>query len=406
MEPPPQSSRDAAADAAAGSLSPGVDEEREEAHEAQPAESSAPGEGGEEQPAQCDPEQGAAAEGKEAGDEGEGKEGGDAGAAAAGPADGGSREAVAEVAAEAGAEEVDEAGASGGEGGEQGGEQQPPEAAVEALVVVPRRVPGAAFTPLQVQELEGIFQHTPYLSPHVRQDLARRMGVTEAQLKVWFKNRRAKWRRHQRALRLRSERPVLLASPVVAGLGGPCGDMLFREQHCMCVPVEPLPLGPFLGPPVPPVPALQPLPPVPPVPPLPALQPLPPVPPLPALQPLPPLPPLPALQPLPPLPPLPALQPLPPVSPGPPMPPVPPVQPFPPFPPFPPEFLPPVSWRFPPLRPCGCPQGGGLVPSHRCCFCSPSVLRNGLCDRGFQNASEPDSPSACLPARNSSPDAC
>nr|XP_031527273.1 skin secretory protein xP2-like [Vicugna pacos] len=100
MEPPPQSSRDAAADAAAGSLSPGVDEERGEALEAQPAESSAPGEGGE--------------------------------------------------------------------------ERQPPEAAVEALVVVPQRVPRPAFTPLQMQELEGIFL----------QDLARRMGVTEAKLQV------------------------------------------------------------------------------------------------------------------------------------------------------------------------------------------------------------------------------
>ncbi|XP_074215769.1 uncharacterized protein LOC141576419 [Camelus bactrianus] len=310
MEPPPQSSRDAAADAAAGSLSPGVDEEREEAHEAQPAESSAPGEGGEEQPAQCDPEQGAAAEGKEAGDEGEGKEGGDAGAAAAGPADGGSREAVAEVAAEAGAEEVDEAGASGGEGGEQGGEQQPPEAAVEALVVVPRRVPGAAFTPLQVQELEGIFQHTPYLSPHVRQDLARRMGVTEAQLKVWFKNRRAKWRRHQRALIFRNMSPMLLASPVVVGLGGPYGAMLFREPLWMCVPVEPLMLGSFLSLPLLPVPPLRLLP---------------------------------AVQPFPPL----LL--------------------FQPIRPFLPQFLPPVSWHFPPLCPCGCPPGGWLSPL-------PSVL--------------------------------
>ncbi|TEA42081.1 hypothetical protein DBR06_SOUSAS58410004, partial [Sousa chinensis] len=118
--------------------------------EVKPAEMSPPGEGGEEQKVQSEPEQGAAADGKEAGDEGGGKEGCEVSVRAAGPADGESREAEAE--------------AGGGEGGEQGGEEQPPRAAVEGPETADgqRRGPRARFTQVQVQDLESVFKHTQY----------------------------------------------------------------------------------------------------------------------------------------------------------------------------------------------------------------------------------------------------
>jgi hypothetical protein len=126
--------------------------------EAEPAKVSLPGERGEEPKAQSEPEQGAAAEGKEAGyEEGEEKEGGDVGAGDAGPPDGESREAKAEVEAEA--------GAGGGEDGEKGGEEQRPGAAVEVRKAADRRhrVSRHTFTLEQLRELEGVFHRTPYL---------------------------------------------------------------------------------------------------------------------------------------------------------------------------------------------------------------------------------------------------
>lgn len=115
--------------------------------------------------AQSEPEQGAAAEGKEAGDEGEGDEGGDVGVGAAGPAGGESPETEVEVEAEieveveaeAEAEPMDEDAVQAGAGGA----EQPPRAAVEAADAA-QRVPRAKFTQVQVQELERIFRRIQY----------------------------------------------------------------------------------------------------------------------------------------------------------------------------------------------------------------------------------------------------
>ena len=76
----------------------------------------------------------------------------------AGPPDGESREAKAEVEAEA--------GASGGEGGEKGGEEQRPGAAVEVRKAADRRhrVSRHTFTLEQLRELAGVFHRTPYLN--------------------------------------------------------------------------------------------------------------------------------------------------------------------------------------------------------------------------------------------------
>ncbi|XP_060038706.1 homeobox protein ESX1-like [Erinaceus europaeus] len=62
------------------------------------------------------------------------------------------------------------------------------------------------FSTQQLEELERIFQHNHYPSPMLRRDLARSMDVSASQLRVWFKNRRAKWRKRQRVLQLRARR--------------------------------------------------------------------------------------------------------------------------------------------------------------------------------------------------------
>ncbi|XP_004406982.1 PREDICTED: uncharacterized protein LOC101379536 [Odobenus rosmarus divergens] len=68
---------------------------------------------------------------------------------------------------------------------------------------------------------------------------------------VWFKNRRAKWRRHQRALRFRNVPPVAMVPPIIINLGGPYRAVLNQERpDCLCVVPQPL----LLGPPPPPVP--------------------------------------------------------------------------------------------------------------------------------------------------------
>ncbi|XP_059858900.1 homeobox protein ESX1-like [Delphinus delphis] len=268
MERQPQSSHDAydvTFAAIARFFKLGVEEEREEAKEVKPAEMSPPGEGGEEQKAQSEPEQGAAAEGKEAGDEGEGKEGCEVSVGAAGPAD-------------------------GGEGGEQGGEEQPPRAAVEGPEAADgqRRGPRARFTHVQVQDLERVFQYTQYPSARMRQELTRCMGVTEDKVKVWFRSRRAKCRRHQRAVMLRNVPHVPPVLPAVVSVCRPCSAILLQELDWVHVFLEQVPLElPLLpGAPMPPIPCGPPMPPVPPNLPVPPVPPEPPVPPLPPFPPM------------------------------------------------------------------------------------------------------------------------
>ncbi|KFO03826.1 Homeobox protein Nkx-6.3, partial [Balearica regulorum gibbericeps] len=51
------------------------------------------------------------------------------------------------------------------------------------------------FTGHQIFALEKTFEQTKYLAGPERARLAYSLGMTESQVKVWFQNRRTKWRK-------------------------------------------------------------------------------------------------------------------------------------------------------------------------------------------------------------------
>ncbi|CRK93688.1 CLUMA_CG007217, isoform A [Clunio marinus] len=55
------------------------------------------------------------------------------------------------------------------------------------------------FTPQQTQNLERRFSNHKYLSPEDRRKLAMELSLSDRQVKTWFQNRRAKWRRANNA---------------------------------------------------------------------------------------------------------------------------------------------------------------------------------------------------------------
>lgn len=66
----------------------------------------------------------------------------------------------------------------------------------EKMMLRPQRG-RTVFSAKQLQELENIFVIDQYISGQQRRRLSSRLGLTETQVRVWFQNRRIKWRKQK-----------------------------------------------------------------------------------------------------------------------------------------------------------------------------------------------------------------
>lgn len=73
------------------------------------------------------------------------------------------------------------------------------------------------FTPEQLERLEAEFERQQYMVGPERLYLAHTLQLTEAQVKVWFQNRRIKWRKHH--LEVTQQRLALIRQRQMANGG-------------------------------------------------------------------------------------------------------------------------------------------------------------------------------------------
>ncbi|NXD32088.1 BOX5 protein, partial [Spelaeornis formosus] len=57
------------------------------------------------------------------------------------------------------------------------------------------RKPRTIYSSLQLQALNQRFQHAQYLALPERAELASQLGLTQSQVKIWFQNKRSKYKK-------------------------------------------------------------------------------------------------------------------------------------------------------------------------------------------------------------------
>ncbi|XP_033100244.1 paired box protein Pax-7-like [Anneissia japonica] len=85
------------------------------------------------------------------------------------------------------------------------------------------------FTNAQLEILEKEFNKSHYPCVNTREDVASKTQLSEARVQVWFSNRRAKWRRHQKSSPIKQQSHFLSSVPAVINISSP-STIPFHEQ--------------------------------------------------------------------------------------------------------------------------------------------------------------------------------